>query len=149
MGSRIGYKKGLAPGLPFGNCGKLGEGIGVPHRHIGEHLAVDLNPRLPQAIDESAIGEPLLPGGGIDAYNPQPPEIALSLAAVTIGVAQGLHHRLMGDAIVGMPHPTLSLGQLQHLLMATAGYNPTFYPGQLHPPFRPLLLPLCGEKLAV
>jgi len=135
--------------LPFGNCGKLREGIGVPYRHVGEHLAVDLDPRLLQAIDESAIGEPLLSGGGIDAYNPQSPEIALSLAAVTIGVAKGLHHRLVGNAIVGVSHPALSLGQLQHLLMSTAGYKPAFYPGQLHPPFRPWLLPLCSGKLAL
>ncbi len=42
-------------GLLFRDCNKLGEGGGVSHCNIGEYLAVDLNPRLLEAIYKPAI----------------------------------------------------------------------------------------------
>lgn len=48
-------EKGLALRLLLGDCHKLGEGIGIPNRHVGKHLTVDFNTGLIEAIDESAI----------------------------------------------------------------------------------------------
>jgi len=120
--------------LLCGNSHDLGEGGGIPYRHVGKHLAIDVNPGLIKAVDEPAVRETMLTGGGIDTDDPQPSEIALSIAAMVIGIAQGLHHRLVGDAVAGVPCPHLSLGELKYLLMTAMGSDAAFYPSHLYPP---------------
>lgn len=115
---------------PFGNCYKLREGVGIPHRHIGQHLAVNIHVGLLQPSHEPAVGESLLPRRGIDPDDPKTPEITFALAAMAIGVAQGLQQGLVGAAVEGMLRPSMSLGLLEHLLMTTPGYNPAFYSSQ-------------------
>jgi hypothetical protein len=39
-----------------------------------------------QALDEPVVGDAVGAGGGVDALNPQPPEIAFALLAVAVGV---------------------------------------------------------------
>jgi hypothetical protein len=67
-------------------------------RHVGQHLAVDLDAGLVQAVDQAAIGQAVLAGGGVDALDPERAEIALADLAVAIGVLQRLLDRLLGDA---------------------------------------------------
>ena len=120
--------------LLYRNGDDLGEGGRIPYRHVGKHLAIDINPGLIKAVDEPAIGETMLTGSGINTDDPQPSEIALSIAAMAIGIAQGLQHRLVGDAVAGVPCPHLSLGELQYLLMTAMGSDAAFYPSHLYPP---------------
>src|SRR5690606_35082657 len=60
-------------------------------------LAVDLDAGLVQAVDQLAVGEPVLARGGVDARDPQAAEIALALLAVAIGVDPGALDRLASD----------------------------------------------------
>src|SRR4051794_31237463 len=52
----------------------------------GQHLAVDLDLGLLQAVDEPAVGEPVLAHRGVDALDPQTAEVALLVAPVAVGV---------------------------------------------------------------
>ena len=71
----------------------------VGHRQIGKHLAIDFDRRFFQAVHEDAIGDPKLPGAGVDTGDPQAAKIALALTAIAIGVLARLHHRFLGDAV--------------------------------------------------
>src|SRR3989475_5435553 len=67
-----------------------GEGLGLADRQIGHHLAVDVDPGELYAVHELRVGQPVLARSGIDALDPQSAEIALSVAAVAVGIAQPL-----------------------------------------------------------
>ena len=91
------------------------EGVGLAHREIGEHLAVDLDARLVQAGDEPAIGQAEGAGRRIDPLDPQGAEIALALAAVAIGILAGLLDRLHGGAKHVLAPAIIALGLLDDL----------------------------------
>src|SRR5918992_1975994 len=78
-----------------GSLGKASKGLGVVHGDVGQHLAVELDPRAAQAVHELAIGHALPPRGGVDANDPQLAEVALAIAAVAVGVGVGLEQRLL------------------------------------------------------
>src|SRR6266478_9640067 len=73
------------------------EGLGLPDREIGQHFAVDLDAGALEAVDKSAVGQPVLAHRGVDALDPQPAEGALLALAVAIGILHGLLDRLLGD----------------------------------------------------
>ena len=66
------------------------EGLGIVHGQVGEHLAVDLDTRLGEFAHEDAVTHALQTSSSIDTLNPQTAEIALLVAAVTIGIGQTL-----------------------------------------------------------
>src|SRR5262249_16006710 len=49
--------------------------------HVGQHLAIDLDAGLVEAVDETAVGDPLLVHRRIDALDPQRAERALAVLA--------------------------------------------------------------------
>ena len=55
---------------------------GVVDRHLGQHLAVQLDVGPLQSIDELTVAEAAHPTGGIDADNPQAAEVAFSHATI-------------------------------------------------------------------
>ena len=67
-----------------------GERLGLADREVGQHLAVELDARPLQPVDELRIGQAVLAHAGVDALDPQAAEIALLVAPVAIGVAQRL-----------------------------------------------------------
>src|SRR5690606_36251687 len=75
------------------------EGLGDVHGQVSEDLAVDLDLGPLEAVDEAAVGQALLPRGGVDPGDPQAPEVALALAAVPVLVPQRVHHGLVGDPV--------------------------------------------------
>ena len=62
----------------------------LTHRKIGKNLSVEFNAGFFHAVHELRIGHAMLAGAGIDALNPQRPEIALPCATVAIGVLKVL-----------------------------------------------------------
>src|SRR5262245_55223986 len=66
------------------------ESLRLMDRQVRQHLAVDLDAGLVQAVDEAAVGQAVLAGGGVDALHPQRPEVALARLAVAIGILQRL-----------------------------------------------------------
>ena len=56
------------------------EACGVLDGEIGQHLAVDLDAGLVEAVDKSAVGQPVLAHGRVDALDPQRAEACASSA---------------------------------------------------------------------
>src|SRR5215207_8128479 len=93
---RIGFRNRLSGrGLP-GFLGKTSERLGVADGDVREHLAVELDAGLLQAVHELAVAHALLAGGGVDAHDPEPAEVALLVAAVAVGVGVRLYEGLLG-----------------------------------------------------
>src|SRR5690606_23729393 len=68
----------------------------IVHGEFGQHLAVDLDAGLQQAVDQPAVRQAVLTGRRIDAGDPQRTELALLRATVAVGILPGLDDRLLG-----------------------------------------------------
>src|SRR5215831_16080416 len=75
------------------------ERLRVGYRELGEHAAVYLDPGCLEALDESVVGHPVRPRGGVDALDPQPPERALAVLAARVGVGHRVENLLLGLAV--------------------------------------------------
>ena len=60
---------------------------GLDDRQLREALAIERHARVLQPADQLAVGEAVLARGGVDADDPQPPEIALLAAPADERVA--------------------------------------------------------------
>src|SRR5947209_4008244 len=67
-----------------GAVGKPSERVGVADGDVGQDLAVQLHAGELEAVHELRIGEVVLPGGRVDARDPQPAEVPLAVAAIAI-----------------------------------------------------------------
>src|SRR3546814_2168703 len=47
------------------------EGIGLTHRQVRQHLAVELDTSPPDAVHKLGVGQAVLAGAGVDALDPQ------------------------------------------------------------------------------
>src|SRR3954469_10203689 len=71
-------------GLP-GCLGESAERLGVAHGDVSQHLAVQLDTGQLETVHELRVAHAVELGGGIDAGDPQATEVALAVAAVTVG----------------------------------------------------------------
>ena len=78
---------------------------------------------LIQAMDELAVVETIQPCAGIDALDPQSAEVALAIAAVAVGVEQGLQHRFIGAAEEPVPGAELSFGKFENFLVSLSSVH--------------------------
>jgi hypothetical protein len=85
--------------------GKRLETRRILHRELGQHLAVDLDPGLVEAVDKSAVGQPVLARGRVDALDPERAERALLTLAVAVLILQRLLDRLLATRIVFLRRP--------------------------------------------
>src|ERR687888_2489604 len=83
-----------------GALGKASEGLGVADGDVCEYLAVQLDPGEGEAVHQLRVAHPVLTCRGVDARDPQAPEVALPVAPVAVGVGVGLHDRLLGPLVV-------------------------------------------------
>src|SRR5690606_25657617 len=97
------------------------EGRLVVDRQLGKHLAVDADLGLVQPVHEHAVGQPVLPRGGVDPGDPERAEHALAVAAIAVGILPRLHHRFLGDAVDVAAAAAVALRLVQHLLVAGPG----------------------------
>src|SRR5829696_4128216 len=95
---RVGGKRRLG-GLDEGR-----EGGGLVHGELGEDATVDLDAREGQALDEAVVREAVLARRRVDALDPEATEVALLLAAVVVGVDEGV-----GDLLLRLPVETRTL----------------------------------------
>src|SRR5262249_38068865 len=83
----------------LGDANQVREGGGIRHGEGRQHLAVDLVAGLLQAVHQAAVRDGVLPRRGVDAYDPQAPEVALARLAVPVGVLEGLLHLELGHPV--------------------------------------------------
>src|SRR6478752_7618074 len=98
----------------------------VVHGDVGQHLAVEGDAGLQQAVHEAAVAHAVDAGRGVDARDPQRTEITLLLLAADVGVLQGLRDRLLGDAEDLAAGVVVALGLLQDFLVAPTRLYTTF-----------------------
>jgi len=67
-----------------GQVDQRGERGRVADRQLGEDLAVHLDAGALEALDEAVVGEAVLPGGRVDAGDPQLTEVTLACPAVPV-----------------------------------------------------------------
>jgi hypothetical protein len=107
----------------------------IENGQIGQHLAVDFDVGLLQAIHEGAVLHAFQTGSGIDTGDPQGTELTLALTTVTVLVLTGLHHRLFGDAIYVLATTAVTLGLDENLLVTRARRYTTFDSRHLLSPY--------------
>src|SRR5665213_1136966 len=71
----------------------------VRHRELGKVLAVDLDARRLQPLDQAVVGHVVQPRGRVDALDPQPAEVALARAPVAVAVGRRMQQLLFGLAV--------------------------------------------------
>src|SRR3954469_10284746 len=116
-----------------GALGKSAEGLGIAHGDVGQHLAVQLDARQLQAVDERRVRHALGARGGVDARDPEAAEVALAVAAVAVRVGVRLHDRFLGALVGGVRLAAEALCALEHLAALLAGVH-----GALDAGHRPL-----------
>src|SRR6266516_1255158 len=62
------------------------------HGQIREHSPVDVDLCQLQPVDQSVVRQPVLARGGVDARDPEPTEVALTLPAVVVRVPKGMQN---------------------------------------------------------
>src|SRR5262249_11276975 len=95
---------------------------------IGQHLAIDRDPGLAEAVDKSTVGQPERPHRGIETLDPQRAEGALFALAVAIGVLVGALDRLLGDADRVLAPAVVALRGLADFLVAGVGSDAALDP---------------------
>src|SRR3954451_25067170 len=113
-------RRGLAGALD-----ESAEGLGVAHGDVGQNLAVQLDARQLQAVDERAVGHALGARGGVDAGDPEAAEVTLAVATVAVRVRVRLEHRFLGAPVGGVRLPAEALRPLQDLAALLARVNRT------------------------
>ena len=113
-------KSGLGLGNQHAEC------VGLGDRQIAQHLAVDSNLSLAEAVDKSAIGQPMVTDGSVDALDPEGAEIALLDATIAVGVLASLFDGLLGDTDRRLAAALIALRSLQYLFMTGVSGNASF-----------------------
>ena len=97
------------------------------HREIGEHFTIHLDTGFVQTVHETTVRQPAHTCTGVDALNPQSPELALLLAAVAIGVLSCFDDGLLGNTEDFAPCTVVTLGLLKYLFMFGVRLHTAFY----------------------
>src|SRR3990172_4781707 len=99
----------------------------VAHGEIGQHLAVDLHARPLETGHEPVVRQLVQARRRVDPGNPQAPELALLLPAVTVRVPPAPLHRLLGGLEEFAPPAARALGQAHDLLLALEARDVAFH----------------------
>src|SRR5664279_172843 len=95
-GRRAARRAGWAPLGALGDLDDPPEGGGIANGEVGQHLAVDLDIRLLQALDEPSVGDTVQAGGRVDPDDPQRAHLALALLAVAGRIRERVKECLAG-----------------------------------------------------
>src|SRR5579863_636549 len=98
----------------------------VVYGDVREHLAVDFNTGLGEAVDDAAVAQPVNTGGSVDTRDPQSAELTLFLPTIAIRVLASLDDRLFGGAIDLAPGVVVALRLAKNLLVTAPGRHATF-----------------------
>ncbi len=82
----------------LGGVDELLERVGITHGDVGEHLAVDFDTGLVQTVDEATVRHVVQAATGVDALDPQTPELTLLGTTVAECVLTRMQNCLVGGA---------------------------------------------------
>jgi hypothetical protein len=94
-------KKLLKELLPGSGLDNLLEHVGLVNRQVGQDFPVQLDACSIKRVHQRGIGSAVLPGGGVDAGNPQPAKVALFVPAIPVLVGFGAGNCLACPARAG------------------------------------------------
>src|SRR6185436_8389189 len=100
---------------------------GLVHRQIREHLAIDVDTGLLQAIDETAVAQVELAGRRVDALDPQRAEVAFLEPASAVRVLAGLDDGLLRRAEYLAAGVVVALRLLENFLVACTRGDASLY----------------------
>src|SRR5947209_4559511 len=98
------------------DCDEFTKGGGIAHGEIREHLAVDGDTGGLQATDEPVVRHVVFAGGGIDARDPERPELPLAIFPVPRCVLHRLHAGFDCRTIPAGARSLVALRRVQDLL---------------------------------
>src|SRR5579862_6140457 len=78
---------------------QLREGMLILHSHFRQHLAIDRDRECVESVNKLAVGDAIGAGGGADAKDPEPAEIALLAAPVAKSVTARFIRRFLHGAV--------------------------------------------------
>ena len=95
--------------------------------HLGEHLAVDLDACLLEAVHELAVGDAVSSGSCVDSCDPQSSVFSLLVLASDVCGSQASHNCRVSssESVLSSAVETLSL--LQNLLMSLMSVDALLY----------------------
>src|SRR5204863_7763305 len=131
-----------------GALGKTSEGLGVVDGEVGEHLAVHLDAGDGEAVHHLRVAEAVDAGGGVDARDPQPAEVAVAIATVAVRVGVGLHQGLLGPLVAGVRLAAEPLRQRERRAALLARVDRALDTGHLTPSSRLTRCASCPEMAA-
>src|SRR5215210_5249666 len=113
--------------LPLEGVLRLGhdgaEDLGLRDGEVGQDLAVEIYLGEPEAVDEPGVGEAVLAGAGVDALDPERPEVPLALLASLVGIDAALPDLLLGPLVRAVLGPAVAFRLFQHLATLFAGVD--------------------------
>jgi hypothetical protein len=107
----------LVDAFPSCESDQAAKACRLPDGHVGQHFPVYIDTGFFQPVHELTVSHSLGTAGGVNAQNPESPEIAFTLAPVEIGVAQRMQHGFVGALNQPVPGAPLALGQGKDFLM--------------------------------
>src|SRR5579862_907857 len=95
--------------------GQLAERGRIADREVGEHLAVKLDVRRPQAGDELVVRKTVSTRARVDAHDPEAAKRALLVLAVAVGVDERVLDLLLRVLVVRALEAPVAFRLLEHL----------------------------------
>ena len=120
-------QSGAGRAVPFACSARCANAAGCETARSARILRSSVDAGSLQPVDQLAVGQPILAGGGVDAHDPQPPEVALLAPAADKRVLERRVDRLFGRAIQLALRGVVPLGPRQQLLALRAPDGSAFH----------------------
>jgi hypothetical protein len=110
------------------------EGLRIRHRELSEDLAIDLDVREFESVDQSAVRQAVFARCRVDSGDPECPEGPLSLFAIAIRVAPAVFHGLSSRLEQLAPCAVITLGLIEYAIAPLARSDTSFDSRHVTPP---------------
>jgi len=84
----------------FGRLDQVAERLRRYDRQFRKYLSIQQDVGFFQAVDETAVCNPVVQSGRLDPDDPEPPEIPLSCSPVPVGILQRPFDRFFGGPVI-------------------------------------------------
>ena len=120
----------------------------VFHSNIGEDFSIQFNTSGFEPMYESAVGEPVQSGGGVNSCDPKSPKIAFACASVCVGVVPSLLYRFFSGALEVISSAPVTCRMLKDPATTFAAHTSCFYSCHLKLLLRPTALSAIASTIS-